>query len=93
MALNCIITKKSVLKQQDKLYNITVNLSLKDGTVEVLNQNFLIKYRTGDNVANKKIALQAEIQAAIDNYKAEQVLFNATAFTTLCSNIQTGLVL
>jgi hypothetical protein len=93
MALNCTITKKSVLKQQDKLYNITVNLSLKDDTTEVLNQDFSIRYRTGDNVATKKTELQAKIQAVIDNYKAEQVLFNATAFTTLCSQIQTGLVL
>jgi hypothetical protein len=93
MALNCMITKKSVLKQQDKLYNITVNLSLKDDTTEVLNQDFSIRYRTGDNVATKKTELQTKIQAVIDNYKAEQVLFNATAFTTLCSQIQTGLVL
>jgi len=93
MAITALITKKSVIRQQDKLYNITVNLSLKDGVTEVLNQDFSIRFRTGDNVASKKAALQAEIQAVIDNYKAEQVLFNNAAFGTMCTNIQNGLVL
>jgi hypothetical protein len=93
MALSVSITKKSVTRQQDKLYNISVNMSLKDGVTEVLNQDFSIRYRTGDNIANKKAELQAKIQEVIDNYKAEQVLFNAVAFTNMCTNIQNGLTL
>jgi hypothetical protein len=93
MALSIQITKKSISRQQDKLYNISVNFSLRDGTVEVLNQDFSIRYRTGDNIATKKIELQRQIQEVIDNYKAEQVLFNNAAFQTMCTNIQSGLIL
>lgn len=93
MALSVIITKKSVSKMQDKLYSVTVNMILKDGTTDVLNQDFHVKYRTGDNIANKKAVLQAEMQGVIDNYKAEQLIFSAIAFTTMCTQIQNGLVL
>jgi hypothetical protein len=93
MALSVTITKKSVIRLQDKLYTITVRMILKNDGVEVLNHDFSIRYRTGDSIANKKAALQAEIQAVIDNYKAEQVLYNNAVFETMCTNIETGLVL
>jgi len=93
MAYSVVITKKSVTRQQDKLYVVTVNMILKDTDVEVLNQDFSIKYRTGDNITSKKEALQAQIQEVINNYKAERVIFNAAAFGTMCTNIQNALVL
>jgi len=93
MALSVTITKGSVSRMQDKLYSVTVKMVLKDNNIEVLNRDFSVKYRTGETIANKKAVLQADIQAVIDNYKAEQVIFNAAAFGTMCTNIQSGLVL
>jgi hypothetical protein len=88
---NILITKKSVVRQQDKLYVITVNLSVKEGTVELINRDFSFNYRTGDAVNKRYNEVLIEMQEYINNYKAEQVLLNATAFTTVVNNLQTNL--
>jgi hypothetical protein len=86
-----LVQKKSVVRQQDKLYNITVNLSVKEGTIELLNRDFSFRYRTGDNVNKRYTEILKEMQEYINNYKAEQVLLNATAITTVVNNLQTNL--
>jgi hypothetical protein len=85
------VSKKSVVRQQDKLYNITVNLSVKEGTVELINQDFSFRYRTGDAVNKTYAEVLTKMQAAINNYKAEKTLLDATAFTTVINNLQTNL--
>jgi hypothetical protein len=42
---------------------------------------------------NKKYTeILKEMQEYINNYKAEQVLLNATAFNTVITNLQTNLI-
>lgn len=93
MALSVTITKKSVQLIQEKLYHVTINMKITDGTTEVLNQDFSVKYRTGESIAIKQNELIAQCQAAINKYKAELQIYNAASFTTMCNNIQTGLSL
>jgi len=85
------ITKKSVKLVQSKLYSITLNMLYLDGAIEILNLDFTCKYRTGENVNNIIAKFQSKMQAEIDNYKAEQVIYNAatldTAIATLKGNL------
>ena len=93
MALSVSINKKSVTLLQEKLCSVTVTMSLKSDGTEVMNRDFSVRYRTGENIANKKAELQAKIQHAIDVYKAEQILNNAAAFANMCQQIQNDLTL
>jgi len=91
MALTATVTKKSVTQTMDKLWSIALNLSVTDGAVEVLNQDFSLKYRPGQDVAEKVKAVRDEMQKTIDDYKGEQQLLNHahldTAVTWLNNNI------
>jgi hypothetical protein len=91
--LNVTVSKKSVKYVQSKLHSITFNLLLKDDDVEVLNQDFSCEYRTGDSPAQKVNEIKEKMQIAIDNYKAEKAIFNATALNTAVTSIQEGLIL
>lgn len=89
--LTATVTKKSVKYAQEKLNIITFNLIVKDNNVEVINQDFSCNYEPGDNPAQKVAKITEQMQKLIDNYKAEQVIFNATALNTAVTNIQGGL--
>ncbi len=94
MALISIVTKVSVLQnsQDDKIYILSANLSCTDSTVEVINQDFSVKYHSNRMVSEVEAELQVKMQSVVDKYKAEQVIFNAAAFDAALSNIQNNLV-
>ncbi len=96
MALIIEVTKISVKEQMDKLWNITLKLRLLDDIpepdVEVFNQDFSIRYRTGEDIANKENKLQAMMQKAIDDYKNEQVIFDHSKTDTIVTNLNNNLV-
>ena len=91
MALVPTVTKVSVKEAMDKMWNITLNLSVMDGAVEVINQDFSLRYRQGQDIEIKVKAILADMQEAIDDYKTEQVYFNHanldTAVTYLNNNL------
>ena len=93
MALTKTVTKKSVKYGQEKLHIITFNLSVLDGTTEIINQDFSCEYRSGDNPAQKVNEIKEQMQIAINRYKAEQVIFNSVALDTAVTAIQGGLIL
>lgn len=93
MALSKSITKKSVRYGQEKLHIITFNLLVTDGATEVINQDFSCEYRQGENVSQKVAEITEKMQAAIDRYKAEQVIFNSAALDTAVNNISGGIIL
>ncbi len=93
MALIATITKKSVDLTQKDLYSITLNLVLEQDTIEVFNQNFTQRYRTGNLISGVTNKFIVQIQSAIDEYKAEQIIYNHTQLTTAINNIINGLVL
>ena len=91
MALQIEVTKVSVSEQMDKLWNITLNLKCTDDSVEVINQDFSISYRTGQDAEIKVKSLLAEMQEAIDDYKDEQQIFNHTKLDTAVTWLQNNL--
>jgi len=48
MTLAVTVSKKSVTKVMDKLWNITMNMVMTDNGVEVLNKDYSVRYRPGD---------------------------------------------
>lgn len=91
MVLTILVTKKSVTQSQDGLWSITLNLTCKDGTPEVINQDFSMRYKTGQDIELVAKKIQEEMQRVINYYKSSQVIFNhaklATAITYLNSNL------
>ena len=92
MALTTTITKKSVSLSMSKMWMITMNMSLKDGVVEVLNKDYSIKYKTGDSVSSKTVTFIELMQADINKYKSEQLIYNNIQLDTAVINVQAGLV-
>jgi len=93
MALTVLVTKKSVTKVMDKLWDVSVNMVLTDNAVEVINKDYSLHYRTGDSVGAKQTAWIAMMQADIDKYKSEQGIYNAAALDTVVTNVGNALEL
>ncbi len=93
MALTAIVTKKSVNKTLDGRYNISFNLNLKNDTVEALNLDYSCRYKIGENVSSKLALIIADMQKAINDYKAQKVVFNSTVLDSAVTTIQNGLIL
>jgi len=91
MVLIIIVTKKSVSLIQERLYSITLNLKCTNAGIEVINQDVNCEYRTGDAPQDLAVQFQKKMQAIIDIYKAEQVIYNhaqvGTMVTWLGSNL------
>lgn len=85
------VAKKSVSFIQENLWNISVNVKLNDGSTDVFDRDFSFQYTKGDAVNKKYAELLANIQAAIDIYKAEQALYNNAQFATIVTNLQSAL--
>jgi hypothetical protein len=92
MALTITVTKKSVTQSQEGLWLITLNLVCLDAAVEVINQDFTMKYKTGQDVEVKVKLLQEEMQDVINYYKASQVIFNHTKLATAVAYLNNNLV-
>lgn len=96
MALTIQVTKISVLEQMDKLWNITLKLRLLDDipdpNVEVFTKNYSIRYRTGEDIADKEAKIQVMMQDDIDDYKTEKVIFDHAKMNTMVTNLNNNLV-
>lgn len=93
MALSKIVSKVSVILTQPKCYTITFNLKVNDGENEVINKDFQTEYRSGENIADKVASMIEQMQAVINAYKAEQVIFNSTPLNNAVTAIEGGLTL
>lgn len=69
-----------------------MNMTLTDESVEVMNRDYSIRYRTGDDIGKKTNQLIEQMQADIDKYKAEQAIFMNAQLNTAVSTVQAGLV-
>ena len=92
MALTINVTKKSVTLQMPKLYNITLNLTCLDEQQEVLNKDFSVRYRTGDNIDDKASKFLKMMQYEINKYLEEQNIFNHTKMDNLVTYLGGNLV-
>lgn len=93
MALTVTVTKKSVSYVMDKMWHVTLNMSLKDDLVEVLNRDYSVRYRTGDSVTEKVTKFIDLMQDDINKYKLEQQIYTAAALDTAVTSVQNGLLI
>lgn len=91
MVIVATVTKKSVSLIQPGLWNITLTLTITDGAT-VISKDFSEKYRTGQLVSFITSKFITVMQAEIDKYKSEQVIYNHPQLATVITNIQAGLV-
>lgn len=91
MALSVVVTKKSVILTQSKLWLITLNMTLLNDGVEAFSKDYSIKYRTGDLISAKVVRFIELMQKDIDIYKSEQLIFNNAQLNTAVINVQAGL--
>ena len=92
MTLAMTVSKKTVTKVMDKLWNITMNLTVSDNGVEVLNKDYSVRYRPGDSISAKEKTLADMMQADIEKYKSERQVYHAAALDAAVTNVQKRLV-
>lgn len=94
MALVITVTKEAVQLQRPNLYHTGINLLVTDNAVEVINQIFQVNHNTGQDLEPKIKDLKNQMQAVIDDYVAEQVVYNHAkldnAITWLNNNLSGG---
>lgn len=92
MALTIQVSKVSAPESMLGLWNPTINLKIFDNEVEVLNQDFSVKYRKGEDINIKQQEFLTLMQSAIDKYKGEQQIFNHAKMDSLVTFLNNNLV-
>ncbi len=85
MALTLEVTKSNVNTGQPSLWNISLNLKAwtdPGKTDLVIDQDFIVVYRTGQDIEVEVKEVQEKMQKAIDDYNQEQVIFTHTKLNT-----------
>jgi len=86
-----IITKQSVTKVTDTDYQVTIHVIITDDIENILlEKDYSERYYSALEVSEVKAKLQAQMITDWDKYVAEQTIFNAAAFDTVVSEIQTA---
>ncbi len=91
MALTIQVTKVSASESMSGLWNPTINLKIFDDEIEVLSQDFSVKYRKGEDINQQKFL--GLMQSAIDKYKGEQQIFNHDKMNNLVTFLTDNLVI
>ena len=91
MAVVIDVAKVAVNKVRDRLYPIILKLTVSDGGVEVINENFSQYYRTGDVPTTVVNRFCHDMQACISDYKEEQNIYNAAALDSAIVTLKEGL--
>ena len=92
MALSATVTKGSVSQISPIEFNVSVHVSVVDDALPlepVMEGDYTKRYTSGDSLASVQSVLLKKIQADWNEKLVEQTIFDAAAFTTLCSNMQT----
>ncbi len=85
------ITKVRDKLKQDKLYQITLNMKYLDGETILIDQDFTQEHRSGDAPSICINKFKTSMQKAIDDYKAEQVIFTSPVLDTAITSLQNSL--
>lgn len=89
MSYTATITKEKVT-QIGTLYQVTIEVVINDGVEDVLTFYPSEKYNpAAPNMDSVKSGLQAQIKAKCDEFKDNKDIFDATAFTSLVTTLQT----
>ena len=91
MALTATVTKASVNYQQPGLWNLAIHLMARDGATDVIDKDYSVRFRTGDTIESKAHELIEMMQADIDQYTDEQVIYNNAELAQLAIDVKDGL--
>lgn len=93
MTLKIEVSKVSVTSKGERFNNdfhtITMNLTVLDGSTEVINKEFSIDHKTVHNVSDSLARMKEQMKAEIMKYKAEKAIF--TKLDTATTQISTSL--
>jgi hypothetical protein len=92
MALSITVSKKSVTKDQNGQYAITLNMVAKEGLAEVINKDFTSHYHNGVDPAAIIAKWQIDMQAEIAKYKDEQSIYTHATLDAGVTTLNTNLV-
>jgi len=92
MALAVTVTKKAVTQNQEGMWHITLNMVCTDSAVEVINQDYTMRYKTGNDIEVVVKKSLEEMQRTINYYKSSQVVFNHTKLNNAVTYLNTNLV-
>ena len=87
-----VVTKVSVVETQERLYMVTLHLSVVDTDGGGIEQDFTVKYKYGTAIAPVESYMKEQMQIAIDRYKHAKTVFNSAQLATAMTNIKNGLV-
>lgn len=86
------VTKKSVSKVLDGQWSITWTLEGFDGAESILGPlDFSEDYKTGDDVSRVEVGFIERMQDAIDDFKKENLILNATQMDISLGIVQAAL--
>jgi len=90
-----VITIQDVTEPQGKLYHITLHMAVADDVPALLgiDVSHTIRYRTGQNIADKEAEFTAFFQEEIDKYKRVTNIATSQALSNSKTAIQSGLVI
>lgn len=91
MAYTAVVTKQLVNKISDTMYNATIQMTVNDGTEDVLIINASARYNSNAaDLAAVKADLLQQLKDKWDKWAAENQVFSNATFDTMVSEIQTA---
>ena len=72
-------------------WNVTLKLTIFDGTEEVFSRAFTKPYQQGEDISYVLNKYQNQMQAAIDKFKSEQNAFNSAVLDNAVTQLQSQL--
>jgi len=91
MALVITVEKAMVKKVQPGLWNIIMHVEARDNGLMVIDNDYSVRYRPGDKLADKSPKFVDAIQDDIDKYISEQLIFNNAGLTALTNVVKSKL--
>ncbi len=91
MAYTSTITKSAVRKINARDFTVSINVIISEDGAQLLEKIYSERYDAETLPSTIESKLQAQIKVDIDNHMAEQIIFNATEFDTVCNNLQTAI--
>lgn len=89
MAYTAVVTKESVSKLNDNIYQCSIKLVVNDGTKDVFTETVSEQYNVNaPDLSGIKNRLLAQLQVKWDKYADEHGIYTASAFDAMVSEIQ-----
>ena len=95
MALTATVTQAGVTSSDKDVFQVTLNLKVNDGVVDVIDQDFTNRYSKINNLDTLEVVqerFRVDMQQAIDFYKDAEQISNSVALATAVTNLETSLV-